>query len=701
MTFASTAPDGRPSEPDSRAQVARLAGTLDVAIERLERARPFAKLRYQRPVLDVVARLVRLEGGLDVIRERAVAMDDAGLFSGSDWDFPGALLPQISGGTLLSEDPAFTALETVSLCRFLAVATGRARHENLHQDTARHFLTQVLALNLRDLFGQSDEAARSLGERWTLKRDLLKFISEHIGLTDVLGVLVKEIWRLLEQRSVQVNMAKDMIAQIAVALNEKGTGPGGERLGAERLVSALFGPTVASLDDPGIEAYLARIDRFDEPSLSREAMGFARAMHDTGLVSDYHVAFLRHVLEYRDRSLVPETLGLGTTGLDCWRHYQRLVEDLIRAGVTLSTPQALYGLAMLLDRGVLHHGPMVPALARQLQQQVQGSACERLALGFGEVVPPETHLLAGVLQVLGQPLGVGQGANPTCQSARAIAMWSLIEPDFLLHIVSQVSEFDAVLMQFEGTPINSADLPAGLAGFGPIDADPVSVLLVGHLDKVYAEMGRLCVGREGDPHRWINPQFHGWWVSRDCAVAVDVTTGKLSEYESFLRRFFATYHPDHNGDRPVSHPQPAGIAVTDPNQTFVGWHAIAILRVAEDQSGVMRVYFYNPNNDSGQDWGGGVIVSTSGNGERHGEGSLEFGQFLSRVYLFHDEPLGGPPHRRQCSGRDRRGASGTGRVKLGVGQASRGLGLRGAGQASPCSAFEIHRSRAGGTSPRL
>jgi len=89
----------------------------------------------------------------------------------------------------------------------------------------------------------------------------------------------------------------------------------------------------------------------------------------------------------------------------------------------------------------------------------------------------------------------------------------------------------------------------------------------------------------------------------------------------------------------MGHPQPAGIAVTDAQQTFVGWHAIAILRVAEDQSGRMRVYFYNPNNDSGQDWGDGVVVSTSGQGERYGEGSLEFEAFLSRVYLFHDEPL--------------------------------------------------------------
>lgn len=53
----------------------------------------------------------------------------------------------------------------------------------------------------------------------------------------------------------------------------------------------------------------------------------------------------------------------------------------------------------------------------------------------------------------------------------------------------------------------------------------------------------------------------------------------------------------------------------------------------------MRVYFYNPNNDSGQDWGDGVIVSTSGNGERFGEASLPFERFVSRLYIYHYDPL--------------------------------------------------------------
>ncbi len=617
---------------------ARLASTLDVVLERLERARPFSKQSLQRPVLDVLARLIAVPDGLAPVYARAERMDRAGLFKGSDWDVPNALLPQLTCRTLEGDDRLLAALETASLMRFLAVATGEAQHPVLQRDYARHFLTQVLALNLPRFFEFSDEASREKGEHTAVAARILRLIAERIGLRDVLGVMVAEIWRILEQRPVQMGPVKEMITQIAVALNRQGSEPGSERLGAERLVSALFGPTAETLDDPGLTAYLARLDHMDDAALSREAMGFARSMHDTGLVSDYHVGFLLWALDYPDRPLVPETLGLGSTGLDCWRHYRGLIEDLIRAGVTPSTPQALYGLAMMMERGVLHSPPIPPALRRVLTIDLAPAVRDRLALGFGAQPTPETHLVSGILEVIGLPLGVGQGANPTCQSARAISMWALNDPDYLLHLVVQAAEAETVLMNFEGTPIQSADLPAGLAGFGPIDADPVSVLLVPHLDRIYAEMGRICAVRPGDPHRWINPEFHGWWVGRECSVAVDVATGMLDAYDVFVARFYQSYHPGYNGDRPLIHPQPAGIAFTDSTGTFIGWHAITILRVAPGRSGEIRVYFYNPNNDSGQDWGHGVNVTTGGNGERHGEGSLEFEHFLSRLYLFHDQP---------------------------------------------------------------
>lgn len=622
-------------------EAARLAATLDVALARLDQSRPFNKHRFQTPALDVIARLIAVPGGLPALLARAPALDAAGLFRGSDWDTPGRLLPQIVGQTLEGGDRMIVALEATSLMRFLAMALGRSTHPGVHADFARHFLTQVLALNLRHFFATPTEADRQLADP-QLRPRLFRFIADHIGLSDVLGVLVEEIWRILDQRPVQVGPVKEMITQIAIAMSGQGIDPGQERLGAERLISALFGPTGECLDDPGVPAYLERLAHLDDAALHRESLGFARAMHDTGLVSDYHAAFLRWIAPNTDVELVPEALGLGPTGKECWRRWRGLVVDLIEAAISERTPQALYGLAMLLERGILHLPPMAPALRRQMAMQLAPATAERLRLAYGDAVTPETRLLAGVLEVLGQPLGVGQGANPTCQSARAIAMWAFNDPDYLLNLIAQAGEFDTVLMHFEGQPIHSADLPVGLALSAPIDADPVSVVLVPHLDRIYAEMGKLCAPRGGDPHQWVNPEFHGWWVARDCMVAVDVATGQLSGFDAFLTRFFQSYDPRFNGDRPLIHPQPAGIAVTDSTARFVGWHAIAIQRVTTDQHGEMRVYFYNPNNDSGQDWGGGIVVSTSGCGERHGEASLPVEQFAARLYLFHDDPVRPP-----------------------------------------------------------
>jgi hypothetical protein len=53
----------------------------------------------------------------------------------------------------------------------------------------------------------------------------------------------------------------------------------------------------------------------------------------------------------------------------------------------------------------------------------------------------------------------------------------------------------------------------------------------------------------------------------------------------------------------------------------------------------MRVYFFNPNNDSGQNWGQGITCSTHGNGELRGEASLPVAEFTSRLYAFHYDTL--------------------------------------------------------------
>lgn len=622
-------------------QIQLLQEKLETAISRLEKASLFAKLNFQAPVLELASRMLSLPGGLQQLYDLAPRMDNAGLFYATDWAEPAALLPRLVNNTLEHGTKPLVMLECLSELRLLAIANDVHSHEGVSAEQARHFLTQVLALNLNQLFGTASETVRTrLGKLGHGLQALFQFLLDHIGFENILGSLIDEIWRILAQRPIQIDSIKVMVTQIAITLAQ-GVGDIGEvRLGSDRLISALFGPTQGCLDDPGLEAYHSRLEAMDFATLQQEAYGFSRAMHDVGLVSDYHASYLRWLLQNDQSQLIPDALGLSSTGLDVLRTYQSLIHTLIEEAIYPQTAQTVYGLAMLLERGLLYAPPIAPGLWRQLHLPLSDHTEAALLAAYGDAVSPRVRLLSGVIALLGQPLGIGQGNNPTCQSARAISMWSYNDPDFLMHLISQAARFDNIQMSFEGQLINSIELSAGLATDIPLDTDPVSIVLVPHLDRVYHAMGEACVGRGEDPHRWINPEFHGWWVGREFLIAVDVANGKLkSDYANYLEQFYRSYHPFYNGNQPLIHPQPAGIAVTDSNAQFVGWHAIAILRVALDQRDVMRVYFYNPNNDSGQNWGHDVVVSTQGYGERFGEASLPFPELASRLYIFHDDPV--------------------------------------------------------------
>ena len=618
----------------------RLTSRLDDALERLAQAPAFAKPSRVRPVLDTAKRVLLAEGGCAAVEARAARLEDAGIFGGSDWEHPETLNPALSARALGSTEADTVVVEVLSDLRLVAVALGDLVIPDMTAEDARHHLTQVLAVNLTLLFGTPGEAERERRGRLSeVSRAALRHVADRIGYEQVLDEVVDEIWRILQQRPIMVDHVKQMITQLAVYLQQPDIDIGGGGSGVDRLISSLYGTTRASREDPGLDVYSERLAAMDRTALQSEATGFARAMHDTGLVSPYHVTLVQLLCDQDDDHLLGEALGLSGFGRDSLLRHHDLVHRLVEVAIHPWTAQAVYGLALVLERGILHLPPVAPALWRQLKLALSPAARERLVLAFGESPPPRARLLAGVLSMLGQPLGVGQGDNPTCQAARALSMWAHNDPDYLLHMVVRAARDDEVIMHFEGELISSRESASGVATTPPIDLDPVSLLVVPHLDRIYAEMGRRCIGREGDPHRWVNPEFHGWWALRGFRINVDVATGKLVDLEGFLRDFHASYHPAYNDDQPLTHPQPAGIAVTDSAGRFVGWHAITILRVARDPDDVMRVYFFNPNNDSGQDWGDGVVVSTSGLGERFGEASLPFEQFASRLYIFHVDPL--------------------------------------------------------------
>lgn len=627
-----------PGAASGGADLDRLLARLDDAVQMLEESRPFARVGKLPRVLDTARRVLMQPGGFAAIQARAPRLEGAGVFAGSDWAEPATLLPSLTQHSLQSPQAETVVIEALSELRLLAVAQGEYLHDSVSAEQAWHYLTQVLAVNLGLLFGLGSESEREQGRLAEISRGLVNHVADQIGYEHVIDRLIEEIWRILQQRPIQVASVRRMITQIAICRADPSVDLGGIGQGADRLISSLYGPTQACREDPGIPVYEERLTSMDTGALQSEATGFARSMHDTGLVSPYHAAFVRFILGKQD-GLLLEALGLSSTGRDCLLCYTDLVHGLVWEGIFPETAQGLYGLALLLERGILYQPPVAPALWRQVLLPICSEARERIELSCGYNPPPRAWLLQGVMNILGQPLGVGQGNNPTCQSARALSMWAYNDPDYLLQMVAWAARDNEIIIHFEGKPVSSATSAGGVAAAVNLDLDPVSLVVVPHLDRIYAEMGRLCVDREGDPHQWVNPEFHGWWSARGFSINVDVATGLLQDLEGFIRFFYASYHPYYNGNQPLIHPQPAGIAVTDSAARFIGWHAITILRVALDPDEIMRVYFFNPNNDSGQDWGDKVVVSTAGKGERFGEASLPFEQFASRLYIFHFDPL--------------------------------------------------------------
>ncbi|MDX1714253.1 MAG: hypothetical protein R3334_10965, partial [Halomonas venusta] len=535
--------DQEASSTEEDGKLKGLLSKFDDAVRLLSQAPAFSKPAKLPRVMDTARRLLMQEGGCAALEARAADFESAGVFAGSDWETPQFLVPTLTTFSLKSPDANVVVIEALSELRLLAVAKGDYLHALVSQEHAHHYLTQVMAINLWLLFNAPSEAERETqGRLATIPRQLFQHLADRIGYEHVIDQLIDEIWRILKQRPIQVDAIKQMITQIALCQINPAIDLGASGQGADRLVSSLFGPTQACREDPGIAVYRERLERMDSAALQAEATGFARAMHDTGLVSPYHTILMRYLLEESDH-LLSEALGLSSTGRDCLLCYRELVHALIRGGVYPATAQAVYGLALLLERGILYQPPVAPAMWRQLNLKLSEWSEARLNLAYGEDASPRARLIEGVLCMLGLPLGVGQGNNPTCQSARALSMWAYNDPDYLLQMVAWAARDDEIIMHFEGQPISSMESASGVASELPMDLDPASLIVVPHLDRIYAEMGRRCIGREGDPHRWVNPEFHGWWSGRGFSINVDVASGQLSGVDNFIRHFYASYHP--------------------------------------------------------------------------------------------------------------------------------------------------------------
>lgn len=623
-----------PEPPDSAVHLERLASNLDSALDKIEATRPFAKNLYQGRVYDLALRVLKEPGGVEALYTRAHRFDRAGLFHGGDWAHPDTLQPSYVSGSLRGQ-AIHVAIECLSELRMLAIARGDATHPDISAEEARAFLEKALALNLDLVFPEATEATRALGTTPLMEgvRRLLIWIAEALGTEGVLEAIVDEAERVLAQRPIFLGRVKEMLA-----LADRSMASGSRTEAAERtrrLVTAMRGPSELSRAHPDPARYADALTQLDEPLLTAEATALARSMRATGLVCPQHATLLRH-LEARAPQLVPNALELDDVGRGSLDAFRELIARLIERAIEPATAQTILGLACMLEQGVLFNPPVAPSLWRLLGMPVLPDVAEKLERHIcGAGMAPDGILLSGVVRLLGQPLGITQGDHPTCQAARAISLWAQCDVGSLLELITDAARDGDIDMSFEGEHLRSSELEPGLAGELDDELDPVSLVLVPHLDRIYAEMWRRVEGRGLEGHKWVNPEFHGWWVNRGFATAIQMGTGAVYRFEEFVRLFYATYHPHYNITDLMTYPQPAGIAATDPHGSFLGWHAITIQRVVLDADHRMRVYFYNPNTHRGQEWGAGVHTSTGNHGEEPGESSLPFEEFAAWLYVFH------------------------------------------------------------------
>lgn len=614
---------------------------FDEAADAFAAAAEVARPRHRPALLTSAERLLRDVDGVAHVYARTPDLVRARLFADTPWDRPERLVPTLVEGTLRAGGEA-SLLETFSELRMLAIAEGRLEHDDVTPGRARDFLEEVLVLSLDLAFPSGSEAERLAGEPTARRaRALFDAILRHVPMDGVQRVLTREVAMIMHQRPIVTLRARTLLAFARDRFDLRRDARGDRDL--LRFLDAVHGPTPLAQAHPDPAAYDRALASLDEAGLTAEAKAAGRSMRDTGLVAAQHAVLVRRVADRP--KLLAVALQLGDAGRQQLREHHALVREIVGAAIHPETEQAVYGLAEVLNQGLLSRQPVRTALRRMMTLEMHPDVAADVLHSVDADLPAERILLADTLSVLGQPLGVSQGWSPTCQSARGISLWSRFAPGKLLDMVVSVARTHRLEMRFEGATLDSSLLPQGLQTQVDYTLDAVSTVLVPHLDRIYNEMMRRAAFRDDDPHKWVNPALYGQWIPTGFRSAFDPVTHAIRDFGGFVRTFYASHHPAYNGGHDLAYPSPVGLFVTSARAELLGFHAVSLLRVAADgPGGEMRAYFLNPNAEGRQDWGHGVEPRVHGCGERPGESSLPFGEFVSRLYAYHYNPatLGDP-----------------------------------------------------------
>ena len=596
--------------------------------------------------------------GIAWLYEHIEEIDKADFFKGTNWEDPGALNVSLVGGTLKSGG-LNTVYEIVSELRLLAIAERKIHNEVMSPEAARDFLEELTVINLDLLFPDASEELRNIDDETQCKiRVMFAFLRDRvIEKQRFNSKLADELELICAQRPIVTDRALLILHTLHAQLSEEDFKELDPRL--KRFMDAVYAPSplarearkrtlsarkfrnerTGTAGTIGLDDYQEQLEALpsDSKKLAAECRALAVHLRETGLSSEFHAVALHRVKD--DPSLISALLGLNQYGRAEMESHHELTSTFIGFACRPSTSRFVYGLATFLERNLLSRQPVISGLQHLMQVEVhpEVEAAVNKTRRDSDCTALQ-HILADTICLLGQPLGVGQGWNPTCQSARGMSLWSRHAPGDVLQKITIAATSNNIAMRFEGHLLQASELPEGLAKDFDYHLDAASVVLVPHLDRIYFEMMRLATGRGEDPHKWVNPAMYGQWIPTGFISPYDYLTNTISGYEHFVRLFYATHHPAYNGNQDLTYPNPVGIFITASNGKLLGFHAVSILRVAQ-HDGAYRIYFLNPNNEGRQKWQSDILPMVAGNGEVPGESSLPFHQFVSRLYAYHYKPL--------------------------------------------------------------
>lgn len=609
---------------------------FEVSLSEFISATPLTKPDKRSRLTSQLDVLLSKQGGVQVVYRNIVALIEGGYLQDTSWQDPKKLVVSLINGTIKAGHPGST-IEAISELRILAIWQQKLKYVHFSKEDAGEFLEEALALNLEYALQEPMEESRVSMSDTELQKsyNVFGFIWKSIDHNRIKHKLFREIQLTVAQKPIVTRKARSLIQmvynQVNLELDDEITH------NLRTFTDAIYEPTDLLKQKSGLNAYRQLLPTITGKQLEKECIQIADKMYATGLVSNYHAILLEFLLQNERVELIPCALALNESGEAEYDKHTKLINELISDLAHPYNAQWIYGLNQMLEKGLFSREAVANGLNNLRRIKVHSIIESRIYKSIIEVQPEisaRDYLLSATIRTLGQPLGVGQGNNPTCQSARGISMWSRHSPAKLIDMIITVATQNNLDYRFEGQLLESSRLAPGLLDKLDYSLDAVSITLVPHLDKLYNEMMRLAANRGEDPHKWVNPAMYGQWIQVGFASAYDPVTNSICDFDGFLRIFYAAFHPSYNGGNRMVYPNPVGIFITSANGDMVGYHAVSLLRIDkyEDE---YRAYFLNPNNEGRQNWGQEIKPTVHGYGERAGESSLPFYQFAARLYAFH------------------------------------------------------------------